>query len=519
MTAKFWTRLLCVVVLMTVMLPFNAFVPLRMARAATYTEDFDIADYWTCDGSCTSYSTHTYVNTSHPEVQFSGEVALRETIGTQDSYDRTHNNSPYAWRLRNAAGSLWQAKITTGGVGTFSVWVRRWLNNLSYVAEYSTNNGSSWITVQIIDDIWLESSDWKQVNGTINASNGDGDTDDIIIRIRRVSGERLMVDDFEITDYPAGDVAPTVSSTTPADGATDVAVDADISVTFSEAVNVDDPWYLVSCASSGTHTAAESGGPTTFTLNPDSNFANGENCTVTLYAAQISDQDGTPDSMETDYSWSFTVVAAGAPTVLINEVDADTPSTDVAEFIELYDGGVGNTSLTGLVVVLFNGSNDLSYAAFDLDGRSTDENGYFLLGNNAVLPLPDIIFANGLLQNGADAVALYQGNDTDFPNGTVVTTANLLDALVYDTDDADDAGLLVLLNASEPQVNEGGQGNSANHSNQRCPNGSGGARNTSTYDQTDPTPGAANVCGAGEIGVCGDGTETAIHTIQGDGAS
>ena len=27
-----------------------------------------------------------------------------------------------------------------------------------------------------------------------------------------------------------------------------------------------------------------------------------------------------------------------------SEIDADTPGTDAAEFIELYDGGVGNTA-------------------------------------------------------------------------------------------------------------------------------------------------------------------------------
>ena len=42
------------------------------------------------------------------------------------------------------------------------------------------------------------------------------------------------------------------------------------------------------------------------------------------------------------------------------------------------------------------------------------------------------------LQNGADAVALYVGDGADFPNGTALTTANLIDALVYDTDDVDD---------------------------------------------------------------------------------
>jgi len=37
--------------------------------------------------------------------------------------------------------------------------------------------------------------------------------------------------------------------------------------------------------------------------------------------------------------------------VIINEVDCDTPGTDLAEFVELFDGGVGNTPLDGYVVV------------------------------------------------------------------------------------------------------------------------------------------------------------------------
>jgi hypothetical protein len=181
------------------------------------------------------------------------------------------------------------------------------------------------------------------------------------------------------------------------------------------------------------------------------------------------------------------------PPMIINEVDADNAMSDNQEFIELYDGGIGNTSLDGLVVVLFNGSNDQSYAAFDLDGFATDANGYFVIGSAAV-PGVDLVIPDDTLQNGADAVALYVGNASNFPNGTPVTTASLIDALVYDTDDADDSGLLALLNSGQPQVNEGGEGNSAADSNQRCPNGAGGARNTTTYRQAEPTPGAANRC-------------------------
>jgi hypothetical protein len=64
---------------------------------------------------------------------------------------------------------------------------------------------------------------------------------------------------------------------------------------------------------------------------------------------------------------------------MINEVDADTPGSDTAEFIELYDGGTGHTPLDGMVVVLYDGgttgSGNQSYAAFDLDGYTTDAHG------------------------------------------------------------------------------------------------------------------------------------------------
>ena len=202
----------------------------------------------------------------------------------------------------------------------------------------------------------------------------------------------------------------------------------------------------------------------------------------------------------------------GAPTVVINEVDADTPGTDTVEFIELYDGGTGNTSLSGLVLVLYNGSNDAAYATFDLSNYTTDADGYFVLGN-ADVPNVTLIFGSNTLQNGADAVALYEGAAANFPTGTAITLEGLVDALVYDTDDADDDGLLVLLNDGQPQVNEDDNSAKDDESLQRIPNGDGGRRNTSTYAALSPTPGAPNGDDGGPPVTPGD--LTLIHAIQG----
>ncbi len=138
--------------------------------------------------------------------------------------------------------------------------------------------------------------------------------------------------------------------------------------------------------------------------------------------------------------------------VCINEIDSDTPGIDAAEFIEL--SGTPNGSLDHFVVVLFNGANDLSYRAYDLDGLSLDANGFFLIGNSGVAGV-DLVIPNNTIQNGADAVAIY--DTASFVILSFTTTINLVDAIVYDTDDADDNGLLVGLGQSV-QYNENENG-------------------------------------------------------------
>ncbi|MEZ4517049.1 MAG: hypothetical protein R3C44_09505 [Chloroflexota bacterium] len=133
----------------------------------------------------------------------------------------------------------------------------------------------------------------------------------------------------------------------------------------------------------------------------------GESCTATVIANRVQDADADdpPDAMTQNYSWSFTTgdVAPPADFVIINETDPNTPGTDTTEFIELYDGGQGRTALDGLTVVLFNGNSDLSYEALSLNGYATDANGYFVIGNAAVSGV-DLTIANGLIQNGPDAI-------------------------------------------------------------------------------------------------------------------
>src|ERR687883_582849 len=128
--------------------------------------------------------------------------------------------------------------------------------------------------------------------------------------------------DFSVgapTPRNTGDQAPTVASTNPADGAGNVALNSNVTITFSEPVNVTGSWFSISCGSSGSHTATVSGGPTTFTLDPDADFVGSETCTVTVFAANVTDQDATdpPDNMAANYVFSFATVA---PPVAIHDI-------------------------------------------------------------------------------------------------------------------------------------------------------------------------------------------------------
>ena len=171
--------------------------------------------------------------------------------------------------------------------------------------------------------------------------------------------------------------------------------------------------------------------------------------------------------------------------LFVNEIDSDTDSVDQLEFIEIKSESP-NFSLDGYVIVFFNGSNngsDSSYLAIDLDGYQTDLNGLFLIGNNNVSPSAQIIIPNNSIQNGADAVAIYQAPLSDFPNSTLATSTNLVDAVVYDTSDSDDENLMQLLGVNL-QINENDNGNKDFESIQRSNNGS--------YFVDTPTPREVN---------------------------
>jgi predicted extracellular nuclease len=222
----------------------------------------------------------------------------------------------------------------------------------------------------------------------------------------------LMDEDYSWSFSTIGlDPAPTVKSTNPGSDATAVELDSDLEITFSEAVDVATGWYDISCGSSGIHTAVVSGGSTTFTLNPDSNFIFGELCTVTLENTLVTDQDTEDpyDEMVSDYTWSFTATLCGDAHTLISAVQGSGMASPLVGSLVTLEGIVvadmqgTTTGLNGFFIQSLPGEED---------GDSSSSEGIMIYNNTMTASLGDVL--------------RVQGTVTEYQNLTEIGSASLI---------------------------------------------------------------------------------------------
>jgi VCBS repeat-containing protein len=294
------------------------------------------------------------------------------------------------------------------------------------------------------------------------------------------SDEWVGVDDIAVT--AGGDDAPAVQTTSPVHGANDVAADANLTVTFTEPVNVTGSWFTLGCGTSGTHTATVTGGPTTFTLDPNTDFAGGETCTLTVVAANVADQDDVdpPDTMIADKVVAFaTAVASVPPSLVINEIDYDQPSTDTAEYLEIKNTGASDASLGGVAVQFINGNlgGAANYRTTPLPNVVLAAGDFFVVcANTANTPNCDLDITpeTDLIQNGApDALALTFG-------------PTILDTVSYEG--ATGAPYTETAGAPADTAAQALEGIS------RCPDGRDSNDNSADFLLRSDTPGSANDC-------------------------
>jgi hypothetical protein len=182
----------------------------------------------------------------------------------------------------------------------------------------------------------------------------------------------------------AGDAAPTVQTTSPAAGATQVPLDSNVSITFSEPVDLAANAVSITCTTSGAHPAAPTGGPATFTFDPG-DFVRNETCTVVVSAAGVSDQDADdpPDNMAANFSFSFSTLGLA---LRIREIQG-------AHHLSTHDGDFV-AGVPGIVTALATNGFWFQDPTSDRDERTSE--GIFVFLNAA----PTVAVGDSLLVSG-----------------------------------------------------------------------------------------------------------------------
>ncbi|HSB86668.1 MAG TPA: ExeM/NucH family extracellular endonuclease, partial [Ilumatobacteraceae bacterium] len=215
------------------------------------------------------------------------------------------------------------------------------------------------------------------------------------------------------------DSAPEVAGTFPTNGATDFPTNANLSVTFSEPVNVTSAWFELLCSTSGTVATTFSGGPTTFTLDPSVSLTHGESCTLTVLASQVTDQDGNdpPDNMVANFVVGFSAfdVCASAFTP-IPTIQGSGLSTPIP----------GIVTTQGVVVGDFEGTASQSgFYLQDLtgDGDPATSDGIFVFtGASNLVSAGQVVRVTGFARERFNQTTL-NGSDN---NNSAVPASNVV---------------------------------------------------------------------------------------------
>ncbi len=180
--------------------------------------------------------------------------------------------------------------------------------------------------------------------------------------------------DFVWSFSAVADSAPTLVASTPANGATGVAVNVAVEMIFSEPVTPIDPWFSLECNGIPfLGNLASANGGATWTFTAITNFIPNDVCTASITGSQVLDNDGSPQPIANNPTWAFSIAPDLAPTVAssfpadlaVNVPAASNLSVVFSEPVSVLAGGFviscsksGNHSFTESNSALSNYSLD-----------------------------------------------------------------------------------------------------------------------------------------------------------------
>ena len=143
--------------------------------------------------------------------------------------------------------------------------------------------------------------------------------------------------------------APTVTSTTPANGSNSFPAAGDLQVSFSEAVTLGSGALTLSCASSGAVALTYPSSGTSFTSSTGTALVAGESCTYTVVASQVTDSGGAHPAANTVVNFSVASGGGGGGyyahvnTSSASQLRCSLHETIKGHTVYPYSGGTTNT--------------------------------------------------------------------------------------------------------------------------------------------------------------------------------
>ncbi|CAA9285220.1 MAG: hypothetical protein AVDCRST_MAG93-3475, partial [uncultured Chloroflexia bacterium] len=264
------------------------------------------------------------------------------------------------WSFTTAAAGDTTAPETTIDAGPSGTVTTR-----SATFEFSSSEASSIYECRLDSGTWSGCSSPKGYTDLVDGSHT------FEVRATDVAGNTDATPASRTWTVEA--TAPTVTSVSPAGGATGVAVGADVTATFSEAMDAStiNGTTVMLVKQSGTSAVAAvvtyDSTNTSAILNPNADLEAGTTYTTTVKGGPSGAKDVAGNPLATDKVWSFTTAAAGdttAPTVTgVTPTDGATGVAVTVDAEATFSEAMDATTITGTTVTLVRQGAETAVAA------------------------------------------------------------------------------------------------------------------------------------------------------------
>jgi len=319
----------------------------------------------------------------------------------------------------SASAAILSIADQTNGAGWFNgddaVVLRKDATIIDVIGQIGVDPGSQWGI-----DLTSTADNTLRRKPTIEAGDANGsDAFD-----PSLEWEGYAIDTFDGLGAPyliVVDPAPGIIATMPVNNQLDVALDANLQVTFSEAVDVTGEWFSIDCSLSGVRGVADttlSGGPTSFTIDPAADFLLGDGCMVTVFAAGVSDQDinDPPDTMLSDAFFAFTTSSSVCelPYTPIYAIQGSGSSAAITGIVSTEGIVVGDFETTGI--------NGFYLQDTSGDGAAETSDGIFVFtGGVDTVSAGQLVHVTGYARERFEQTTLNGSNS----NTSAVSPANI----------------------------------------------------------------------------------------------